>query len=94
MRMKVQDPPNTTRVERAHRILILRTSKSIALIQMYVGPPGELGEKILDLRIQRAKTERTPRKEITTQDAVIQIEAEVGGETKIDLCIACSTSET
>jgi hypothetical protein len=26
--------------------------------------------------------------------AVIQIEAEVGGETKTNICIACSTSET
>jgi hypothetical protein len=33
---------------------------------------------------------------ITTQEAVIQIEAEVGGETKTktDLCIACFMRET
>jgi hypothetical protein len=37
MRMKVQDPPSTTRAERAHLILILHTSKSIALIRMDVG---------------------------------------------------------
>jgi hypothetical protein len=33
------------------------------------------------------------RKEITTQEVDIQIEAEVGGETKTDLCIACFTRE-
>jgi hypothetical protein len=42
------------------------------------------------------KVERIPPEEITTQEGVIQVEAEAGGggEIKIDLYIACSMSET
>jgi hypothetical protein len=48
MRMKIQDPPSTTKVESAHQILIPHTSKSIALIQMDVDHQ-KIERKILDL---------------------------------------------
>jgi hypothetical protein len=49
MKMKVQDLPSTTKVERVHQILISHTSKSIALIQMDAGYQ-KIGRKISDLR--------------------------------------------
>jgi hypothetical protein len=39
------------------------------------------------------KAECTTPEEITTQEVVIQIKAEAGAETKIDLCIACFIRE-
>jgi hypothetical protein len=94
MRTKVQDLPSTEKAERAHQILTLHTNKSIALIQMDVDH-RKIGRKISDLRGSKARAERTTPEEITTiQEVVIQIEAEAETETKIDLCIACSTKKT
>jgi hypothetical protein len=92
MRMKVQDPLSTTKAERTHRILILHTSKSIALIQIDAGH-RKIARKFSHLRGKKAKAECIPSEETTTQEAVIQIEAEVRGETKIDLCISCFMRE-
>jgi hypothetical protein len=54
----------------------------------------KIGRKISDLRGLKAKAELIYPKEITTQEAVIQIKAEVEGETKTDLCIACFMRQT
>jgi hypothetical protein len=92
MRMKAQDPISIVKSVRTHQISIPHTSKSIALIRTDVGH-WKIGRKFLDLRSSKAKAELILPKEITTQEADIQIEAEVGGETKTDLCIACFTRE-
>jgi hypothetical protein len=93
MRTKAQGPPSTAKAERAHRVLTLHTSKSIALIQMDVGHQ-KIGRKILYLHGWKARPEHTTPEEISiTQEVVIQIEAEAGAETQIDLCIICFTRE-
>jgi hypothetical protein len=92
MRMKAQDPISIVKSVRTHQISIPHTSKSIASIQTDVGH-WKIGRKFSDLHSSKAKAELILPKEITTQEADIQIEAEVGGETKTDLCIACFTRE-
>jgi hypothetical protein len=84
MKTKVQDPLSTVKAEGTHQILAPYTSKSIALIQTDVGHQ----------KIGRKKTELIRPKEITTQEAVIQIEAEAGGDTKTDLYTACFMRDT
>jgi archaellin len=52
----------------------------------------KIGRKILDLHDWKARVGHTSPEEITTtQEVVIQIKAEAGAETKIDLCIVYFT---
>jgi hypothetical protein len=70
------------------------THKQVQNINSYGCRPLEIGRKIVDLSGWKARAEHTTLEEITTtQDAVIQIEAEAGTETKTDLCIVYFTRE-
>jgi hypothetical protein len=54
----------------------------------------KIRRKISDLRDRKTRVEHTTLEEITTTpEVVIQIEAEAGAETKIDLCIICFMRE-
>jgi hypothetical protein len=55
-------------------------------------PQKNWEKKFRPPRLESESRTYTPRRDYH-QEAVIQIEAEVGGETKIDLCIACFTRE-
>jgi hypothetical protein len=54
----------------------------------------KIGRKISDLHGRKVRAEHTTPEEITTtQEAVIEIEAEGGTETKTDICIVCFMRE-
>jgi hypothetical protein len=56
------------------------------------GPPEIWEKNFRPPRLESESRTYTPE-EITTQEVVIQIEVEAGGEIKADFCIACFTSK-